>query len=256
MNKMDSVGGTDHIAERCEFAMKLLVGLEDDADNRPLAWALEYPGCFASGNDPSEAVIRMAPSFLAYKAWIGSHTRENWLEGIQAVDVSLAEVWQVYRIDPDYNTSPAGDYEVNAWFRHDWKPLTRIDVRRGLQLLSFARADLLETVHGLTDDILDRTYPNERWSIRGVLRHIANAEWWYLDRLGQAAGVRGNLPEDIFLRLEAVRTQLIKTLPEWEGVEKVTGVQGEIWSPRKVLRRSIWHELDHIEHIKKLSAMV
>jgi len=55
--------------------------------------------------------------------------------------------------------------------------------------------------------------------------------------------------------LAAVRTQLEKVLPDLEGVDLVRGVQGEIWSPRKLLRRAIWHELDHIEHIRKLLAM-
>ena len=29
-------------------------------------------------------------------------------------------------------------------------------------------------------------------------------------------------------------------------------MDGEIWSPRKLLRRALWHELDHIGHIYKL----
>jgi hypothetical protein len=38
-------------------------------------------------------------------------------------------------------------------------------------------------------------------------------------------------------------------------VKQVVGTDGEIWSPRKVLRRALWHERDHVEHIKKLIAM-
>jgi len=171
------------------------------------------------------------------------------------VDVRLTEVWEVYNIDADYNATSDGDYEVNAWFRHDWKPLTRVDVCRGQQILNYARADLIEMVQALPAEILDRTYPQERWSIRGVLGHIAKAEWWYMDRLEQAGGLRSSLPQDAFEQLAAVRTQLEKILPDLEGVELVRGVQGEIWSPRKMLRRAIWHELDHIEHIKKLLAM-
>lgn len=235
--------------------MQLNVGLENGADGRPLAWALDFPGCFAYGADGSEAVINMASAFVAFKSWVASHTRESWLTDIHDVDVRLTEVWEVYNIDADYNLTPDGDYEVNAWFRHDWKPLTRVDVRRGQQILKFARADLLEVVQALPAETLDRTYPQERWSIRGVLGHIAKAEWWYMDQLEQAGSSRSNLPQDTFEQLAAVRAQLEKTLPALEGVELVRGVQGEIWSPRKLLRRAIWHELDHIEHIKKLLAM-
>lgn len=234
--------------------MRLLVGLEDGAYGRQLAWALDYPGCFAYGVDGTEAIIAMAPAFIAYKSWVARHTPESWLSEIDAVDVSLNEVFHVYYIDEDYNTVPNSDYEVNAWFRHDWKPLTRLDVRRGLQLLSYSRADLLETIKGLSDAVLDRTYPEEIWSIRGVLRHVANAESFYLAQLERASGPESSLPEDVLERLEVVRRQLNTVLPELEGVDLVRGSGGELWSPRKLLRRSVWHELDHIEHIQKLIA--
>jgi hypothetical protein len=32
----------------------------------------------------------------------------------------------------------------------------------------------------------------------------------------------------------------------------VVGQDGELWSPRKLLRRALWHEMDHIKHIQKL----
>lgn len=30
------------------------------------------------------------------------------------------------------------------------------------------------------------------------------------------------------------------------------GIDGEFWSPRKMLRRAVWHERDHTFHIDKL----
>jgi hypothetical protein len=35
-------------------------------------------------------------------------------------------------------------------------------------------------------------------------------------------------------------------------MDRVVGKEGELWSPRKVVRRMLWHERDHIEHIQKL----
>jgi hypothetical protein len=32
--------------------------------------------------------------------------------------------------------------------------------------------------------------------------------------------------------------------------------KGELWSPRKLLRRAIWHERDHTEHILKINEPV
>lgn len=232
--------------------MQVFVGLENGMEGRQLAWALDHPGCYAYGADGPAAVASIAPAFKKYQEWISRHTSDSWLAGAEAVDVSLAEVFDCYTIDEAFDVIDGDGYEVNAWFRHDWKPLTREEIERGLQVLRFSRDDLLPMVQRLPDAVLDRTYPHERWSIRGVLKHIANAEWWYLDRLDLAGVSREALPADVFERLAVVRARLEAVLPTLEGSKQVVGRSGEFWSPRKVLRRSAWHEFDHIEHIGKL----
>lgn len=164
----------------------------------------------------------------------------------------LTDVWEVYQLDRNYRRVESGGTPINAWFSSDWLPLTRLEIQRGIQLLSFSRQDLLELVRGLPAEILDRERAGERWSLRGILGHIANAEWWYLDRLDIADIPRGELPEDVFDRLERVRNRLVEALPQLEGVELARGKMGEWWSPRKVLRRAVEHELDHVGHIRKL----
>lgn len=106
-------------------------------------------------------------------------------------------------------------------------------------------------VSQLDPEKLAATYPGERWSIEGILRHIGGAEWWYMERLGYAFP-QDNLPKTPRERLERVRISLVELLPQLEGVKQVVGQDGELWSPRKMLRRTVWHERDHIEHIRKL----
>ncbi len=65
-------------------------------------------------------------------------------------------------------------------------------------------------------------------------------------------GERSSLPKDPFQRLEVVRQRLIEALPSLAGSKQVLGVDGELWSPRKLLRRALWHEMDHIGHIVEL----
>ncbi len=142
-------------------------------------------------------------------------------------------------------------YEVNAWFLHDWKPLTKEEIGRGFKMLSWSREDLLETVNDLSPEDLKLRYPQERWSIAGILKHVGGAEWWYLDRLGLAFP-RKEVPIDPFERLQKVRDQLVKVLPDLTDSRQVVGMDGEFWSPRKMLRRALWHERDHTEHINKL----
>lgn len=234
--------------------MILYVGLENGIEGRSLAWALEHPGCFAYGCDATEALVAIVPAFVAYAAWVNRRGQPGWLPERGDVDVHLVEVWEVYHLDEQYERVADGGYEVNAWFQHDWKPLTRLEVRRGLQLLAWSRADLLECIRGLDAAALERTYPGERWSIRGILEHVAGAEWWYLDRLDLAGMPRAALPEDPLARLAVVRQRLEAVLPQLEGVERVVGKRGEWWSPRKLLRRALWHERDHCAHIRRLIA--
>lgn len=235
--------------------MYVRVGLENNIEGRSLAWALDYPGCFAYGKDGSEAVIRIPQAVVSYQDWVASHTPDSWLEDLGDFDVRLVEVFECYSIDPQtYHPDPAG-IEINAWFRDDWKPLNVVETDRGAKLLRWSREELLDLVDSLDPQLLDREFPGQRWSIRGILKHIANAEFWYLDRLNLSGTERSKLPENAFERLEFTRARMLKILPSLAGDITVLGVQGEFWSPRKVLRRAIWHELDHIQHIHELSLL-
>jgi hypothetical protein len=225
------------------------IGLENNAEGRSQAWVLGHPGCFAYGADGQAALQGASQAIRDYRQWIDAHTSESWLDGDDA-EYQLEQTWDCYTINDAYELAQEG-YEVNAWFRHDWIPLNAEDIRHGLLLLSWGREELLKTVRNLGADILERTYPGERWSIAGILKHIGGAEWWYLDRLGLAFP-RQEVPEDPFQRLEKVRLNLVEVLPGLAGSTQVVGVSGEFWSPRKLLRRAVWHEYDHIAHIKKL----
>lgn len=233
--------------------MHILIGLENGSEGRSQAWALEHPGCFAYGKDSREALMNVPRAVLAYQTWLDRHTPDSWLKELGDFDIRLVEAFEAYTIDEQYNTTDGEGYEVNAWFRHDWKPLTKVDIQRATQLLAFSRADLLELAGSLPAATLDQEHPGERWSIRGILAHLATAEEWYLHRLGLGV-VEGSryLPEDVFERLTVVRQRLESVLPSLADREQVVGVDGEFWSPRKLIRRAVWHERDHTEHILKL----
>jgi len=225
------------------------IGLENNAEGRSQAWVFGHPGCFAYGVDGSEALQAIPKAIQDYRQWIAAHTSESWLTGTD-IEYRLEETWECYTINSDYELAQDG-YEVNAWFRNDWIPLGAEDIERGLLLLGWGRKDLLKTVSNLSAATLERSYPGERWSIAGILKHIGGAEWWYQDRLGLAFA-RKDVPEEPFERLEKVRSNLVEILAGLPGSAQVVGIDGEFWSPRKLLRRAVWHEYDHIAHIRKL----
>ena len=229
--------------------MQYRIGLENGDENRTVAWVLGHPGCFAYGPDPDSAMQAIPDAIRAYLRWVESRNGAPWNDP-DAVEVCLDDNWDVYFINEEYERVEEG-YNINAWFLDDWKPLTSDDVERGLKLLSWSRADLLATLQPLEPEVLAQTYPNERWSIGGIARHVATAEWWYLNRLGLAFP-REQVPQELEIVLPKVRERLIEVLPTLVGSKQVTGIDGEFWSPRKMLRRAVWHERDHTFHIQKL----
>jgi predicted RNase H-like HicB family nuclease len=229
--------------------MILRIGIENGNEGRAIAWVLDYPGCFSYGQDEKEALHNLPTAIQEYNDLLAQHE-----QGLLTIPPDhkfhIAETWEVYSIDDNLELSSDG-YEVNAWFLHDWKPITGTDIETGIELLTLCRADLLATVKDLDQESLEHKKTGEKWSIANILKHVGGAEWWYLDRLGMAFP-REEVPSEPFERLEKVRARLLDSLPDLAGVSQVIGIDGEFWSPRKMLRRAIWHERDHTIHIRKL----
>ena len=231
--------------------MQIRVAVENGNDGRSLAWALDYPGCYVYGPDESTVILSIPLAYLRYAEWISNHTADSWVK-TSSLDIRLVEVWQGYFISDDFQIRDDG-IEVNAWFRDDWRPLLKLDVTRGKLLLGWSREDLLAVAQPLTKPQLSLHAPKvKNWTIQRILQHIANAEWWYLDRLELAPWKKTDLPEEPFARLELVRARVIEVLDEFPGLEKVVGKEGEFWSPRKLLRRLLYHERDHLGHLLQI----
>jgi hypothetical protein len=229
------------------------VGVENNNEGRSIAWALEHPGCFAYGTNADGAVSNLEHALSKYAGWILRHETHTWLSFSDAeIEMVINGTWDVYFINDDLDKSTELDgYNVDSFFPYDWKPLNELEIKHGLAMLSWSRDDILKSIQGLSLEKMEAIYPGERWNIKGILGHVGGAEWWYLNRLGLAFP-REQMPEDSLLRMEKVRKQFESSLVKLEGVKQVIGVEGEFWSPRKLLRRALWHERDHTEHIRKL----
>lgn len=231
--------------------MIVQVGIENNFEGRSIAWALEHPGCYAYGPTGERALAGLADAVFEYADWIAVRNhQEAWLEPGE-LEFYLDGTFDDYFINEQFDLSDEQGYEVDGWFLYDWKPLTEPDVACGLRLLSWTRDDLLDVTQDLDPASMTRLYPGERWNIQGILSHVSGGDWWYLDRLGLAPA-QDDLPAEPFKRLEYVRKVLVQALPALVGVNRVLGVDGEFWSPRKLLRRAVWHERDHTLHIRKL----
>ncbi len=233
--------------------MRVRVGIENNNEGRSIAWALEHPGCFAYGLNEAEARLAIDPALQDYAAWVKAHGM-SWMDAPERV-VDFEETFDAYVISRDAALAQGKkeEYLVESFFQYDAEPLNGMDTERGLKMLNWSREDLLNTIKGLDPARLDQRYEGERWSINGILRHIGGAEWWYLDRLGSHFPEHEeDLPDEPMERLELVRAHLLAWLPKQEGAKRIIDHERETWSPRKVLRRALWHERDHTQHIRKL----
>jgi len=229
--------------------MALKLGIENGSEGRTIVWVLEHLGCFSYGENSQEALDALPAALQEYNEWLVRHEQGARVIPLD-LDFHIDGTWEVYQIDENFAVTSEG-YEVNAWFQDDWKPLAEKEIALGIELLSMSRADLLLTVEGLGEETMNLKLPGERWSIAGILKHVASADWWYLDRLGMAFP-SDQLPSEPGERLDKVRTHMVDILPSLAGSKLVVGIEGEFWSPRKLLRRAVWHERDHTFHIRKL----
>jgi predicted RNase H-like HicB family nuclease len=188
--------------------MLIKVGIENNYENRSLAYVLDFPGCFAYGSSETEALVRVPQALLAYKSWLDGYTDESWLQDLADFDIRLTEVYECHSLNDQYEPAAAG-MEVNAWFHHDWLPLSEKEIHKGLLVLTWAHQDLYELTTALLPWQLERTYPGERWSIRGILYHVANAELYYLGRLALTPYGSQDLSQDAWLALQFTLQQNI-----------------------------------------------
>jgi len=228
--------------------MLFRLAAEDMETDRWIAWAVDLPGCFSPAWTESEAIAKAPEHIAAYFSWLKSHD-DSLAAPAGRFEVQVAETFRSF-------PSPGRpDYIVNAFFEHDRRPLTYWDVDVALQLLTWTREDLLAVIRGATEEMLTAPLPREiGGSVAGVLRHVAGAENWYLEQMGMGVG-RDRLPEDPLSMLKTVRINTRTRLPELvEDSRVLKGDGGELWSGRKVVRRTLWHERAHTRHVGRLLA--
>lgn len=225
--------------------MHYRLALEDIEPQHWIAWMLDLPGCYSSGITETVAV-KDAPDRIAdYCQWLSEHDPSMTVpEG--PYEIEVVETFHSFPSPDD------PDYLVNAFFEDDLHPLAAPDVKMALQLFDWTGQDLYSILDTARPDQLCAPIDREiHKSILGIVEHIARAENWYFDQLDLGM-VPAELPEETLELLEAVRSNARSQIPKLLRVETITENCGERWSARKVIRRTLWHERDHTQHIATL----
>ena len=221
---------------------------------RTAAWMLDLVGCFMWGQDEEVALSRVPSAVGAYASWLGEHGEYVPVPHTDAVEV-------VERFPATFLEADRDRRERNALFSSERRAATADELETAIRRLDFARADLAplmgrldawEAEHGpLPTEAGARPEADaqdERTSLE-VLRHIGGAEIWLSGRLAPERRYAGPpRTGEVPAFLESSHAWAIETL-RWafERDPAIVGTdrRGEEWTLPKVLRRIVYHALDH-----------
>ncbi len=233
------------------------VYLETAGDGDWMAHVLDLPGCLARAGSRAEALRQARQAIGDYHAWLRRHGEPA---------PPLAEPVEVEVAEEQAGLGPFDPGDAAALFAPERAPLARVEMERRFRLMAHSRADLLELVGGLPEEVLDWQAGLQAFSLRRLLRHVGNAEEWYVSRLASPEtlppewGHDEDLPIFEFLEMER-RTAIARlrqlTEPELSGVfypARWTGHPEEAWTARKVMRRFLEHEREHTGQAREILA--
>jgi uncharacterized damage-inducible protein DinB len=225
--------------------MSYRLAVEDMEPNHWIAWVLDLPACYSSAQTQVNAIDQAPIRISEYFSWLSTH--DSSLPVInEPIEVEVVETFLSSTSDEDH------EYLINAFFEDDRRLLSFWDIELALRLLEWTRQDLLIVLQPITQEQLYKQIEGElRGSIAGLLKHIAGAENWYFDQLDMGLD-RAQLPDDPLEMLNTVRGKTRSSLVELIADKRISKNCGELWSARKVVRRTLWHERDHTRHIAQL----
>lgn len=215
------------------MAKKYLVYVETGGDPitrpGPVAHVPDLPGASARGKTIEEA-------------------KENIREAIKEYVRLLRDVGEQV---PRYSDGIELEFQEadGATFLTDYDGLRPNEMETLFRWMAISRQELMDLVKDLPGEAMEWKPTEEASSIRDILCHLAEADLWYTDRLTR-------WPEAPLFRLAAARGVALERLRDMseERRASVTSFDGEDWTPRKVMRRMLEHEREHIHEIRELLA--
>jgi hypothetical protein len=216
------------------------IGLDAGFDRRAAAWVLDLPGCVAVEDDEDAALAAVDRRIETFSAWL----RSNGEEIVEPGEEQAVERFESYLLEDGY--------EVNATFAADREPLTPEAARIGHRWLRWAHGRFLDAAVPFADV----TLVGEGRSFDEVVSHVFTAGAWLATRTETDQRAipfpAADAPLDERLRDGFPFIDwYVARLAEGDGVRQRTDSKGEEWTARKVIRRLIYHALDHAEELER-----
>ena len=216
---------------------------------KTMVHVLDLVGCIAKGPTTDEALNRTPEAIRAYLRFL---KRQG-----EAVDP-----------DSEFETMVAEHVTEGEWlgsgdpslvFQPDLEPLTLKDAEKYIQRLQWSRAEVLALVGGLTGEQIEAEQNTKGRSIRAMLEHMLESEHFYVSTLGKIDGLpgTGTLVKkregallDWMSYVRALEIERIRSLTAEERSQQIVHWK-RIWTARKVLRRMLEHEWEHLVELSE-----
>ncbi len=219
------------------YRLNLEVGNEGSC----MAHVVELPGCFTIGISAEQAIARAREAIAAFGDWLttrGERVGDDAAEVVVAEEISVA------------GRFPGTPGDAVAGFATDLEQASPEGIERALLWLEWSRGELMRLFESLPAEVVTWQPPSSEWTIRQILEHIAGAEAWYLTRLepprpGYHFGLQRAVREWARQRLRGMSEEEAKAVRVHEEEE---------WTARKVLRRFLEHEQEHLAQLRTLLA--
>lgn len=257
-------------ASQPEGFAPIRVWLEPGYDfGRTGCWMLDWPGCFTWADTVEAALARVPSAVGGFVDWLLDH-------GDTAPFPESGETVVVEEV----RATRDNGYERNATFEADRRAVAGDEFEAILRRLGFAREDLdsladrvaaFEREHGplpaaradlgraARPPTADRLGVPEVRTADAVLRHVAGAEVWLTSRLEREARYEGPSRDgEIREYLGATRAsavERVRALHRRDPAGEGTDGKGETWTLAKVLRRLLYHSLDHLSELDRRLAL-
>jgi len=230
------------------------VFLEIADDDRCMAHVLALPGCAVRAQTQEEALRQLPEAIREYHEWLCRHGEAAPSVG-EPIETKIAEASTGF--------GPFNPGDAAALFEPDRRALAPEEIEYHLRLMSHSRDDLMALVRDLADEVLDWQPDAESFPIRRLLRHIGNAEEWYVSRIvpPETLPPEWEHDEGMFIMdfLEMERRTAVARLRQLTEAERSqvfypkqwTQHSEEPWTARKVLRRFLEHEREHTGQIRR-----
>ena len=199
------------------------------AEGGPLAHIPALPGAAARGKTVEEATENLQQALNNYLRLL-----KNAGEDVPRVREGIE--FQVEEVQEDT-------------FATDFNHINPPELEKLIEWLSLSRQELFDLLRNLPEEAWDWKADEDGWSLHKIICHIADTERYYIDRLHA-------WPDAPIARLTAVRGVALEKLRSLSPEERnrVTIYNHSKWTARKVLRRMLEHEREHLQQIKGLLA--